>query len=175
MRYEDPRDIVNDTKLVNNEAVKLFLRYHQVDVAGRYEKIIEVETYDVILEEQLTKLQLMLLEEMHRREIVIETLPTSNVVIGNHHDFSTYHLYNWYQWKKQGKPLPPIVVGTDDIGIFVTNIFNEYCNIFCQFVYEKDMNADDVMAFVKELDDNARLYGFESGDVCYRRLMRKTT
>lgn len=161
MRYEDPRDIVNDAKQENNEAEKLYLRYHQADVAGRYDKIIEVETYDLIQEEQLSKLQLMLLEEMHRREIVIETLPTSNVVIGNHHDFSTYHLYNWYQWKKQGKPLPPIVIGTDDIGIFATNIYNEYCNIFCQFVYCKDMNADEVSEFIKELDENARLYGFE--------------
>ena len=41
-------------------------------------------------------------------------------IIGNHHDYSTYYLYNWYKWKKEGKALPPIVVGTDDTGIFAT-------------------------------------------------------
>ena len=156
-RYIDPRVILNENDAVSN----LYLLYHQAEVAERYEKIIEVDTYDLILEEQLAQMQLMLLEEMHRREIVIETLPTSNVVIGNHHDYSTYHLYNWYNWKKQGEPLPPIVVGTDDVGIFATNIFNEYCNIFCQFVYEKGMNADEVTTFIKELENNARLYAFD--------------
>lgn len=156
-RYIDPRTILNGKDVVSN----LYLLYHQSEVAERYGKIIEVETYDVIKEESLTQLQLLLLEEMHRREVVIETLPTSNVLIGNHHDYRTYHLYNWYNWKKQGYPLPPIVVGTDDVGIFATNIYNEYCNIFCQFVYEKGMNADEVTLFIKELENNARLYAFE--------------
>lgn len=156
-RYIDPRMVMNESDAVSN----LYLQYHQADVAERYEKIIEVDTYDVIQEEQLTKLQLMLLEEMHKREIVIETLPTSNVVIGNHHDYGTYHLYNWYNWKKQGNPLPPIVVGSDDVGIFATNIYNEYCNIFCQFVYGKGMNSDEVMAFINELENNSQLYAFQ--------------
>jgi adenosine deaminase len=102
-----------------------------------------------------------LLKYLHDKEIVIETLPTSNVIIGHHHDYGTYHLYNWYRWKKEGKPLPPIVVGTDDTGIFATNIYNEYCNIFCQMVYGKGMNADEATAFIRELDRNARLYAFE--------------
>lgn len=155
-RYLDPRTILKE----NDEVSSLFLLYHQAKVVERYEKIIEVETYDVIQEEQLIQMQLLLLEEMHRREIVIETLPTSNVVIGNHHDYNTYHLFNWYNWKKKGESLPPIVVGTDDVGIFATNIFNEYCNIFCQFVYGKGMNADEVYTFIKELENNARLYAF---------------
>ena len=62
---------------------------------------------------------------MHHRQIVIETLPTSNVVIGHHHSFSTYHLYNWYKWSKEGEKIPAIVVGTDDAGIFATNIFSD--------------------------------------------------
>lgn len=160
MRKEDPREMVGKALLDNDPVMSLYLRYHCKEVSEVYDQIIEIDTYDVLREEQLTKLQLLLLEEMHRREIVIETLPTSNVVIGNHHDFSTYHLFNWYQWKKQGKALPPIVVGTDDVGIFATNIYNEYCNIFCQFVYGKGMNMDEVNAFVKELEDNARLYAF---------------
>lgn len=159
MRYMNPSDVVYAT---DNEPVKmLFTYYHKKEIAARYDEIEEIDTYDVLGEEQLTELQLMLLAEMHRREIVIETLPTSNVVIGSHHNFNTYHLYNWYLWKKAGKPLPPIVVGTDDIGIFATNIYNEYCNIFCQFVYGKGMNTDEVTLFLKELDMNAKLYAFD--------------
>lgn len=129
-------------------------------MADRYDEIIEIDTYDILGEEHLTMLQLLLLKELHRREIVIETLPTSNVIIGNHHDYSTYHLYNWYLWKKENHPLPPIVVGTDDVGIFATNIFNEYSNIYCQFLYDKGLNSNEIIDFLKELNDNAKHYAF---------------
>lgn len=160
MRKEDPQMFFEDMERQNEDAVKLYQRYHSRAVSRRYNEIIEIDSYDVLGEEQLTCLQLLLLEEMHRREIVIETLPTSNVMIGNYHDYNTYHLYDWYRWKKQGKSLPPIVVGTDDSGIFATNIYNEFCHIFCQFVYGKGMNVDETMAFIRELDENARMYAF---------------
>lgn len=157
-RDKDPREIINSNEdLPEKELIRM---YHQYDVSKRYDEIIEIDTYDILGEKELTQLQLMLLEEMHQREIVIETLPTSNVFIGNHHDYSTYHIYNWYKWKKEGKPLPPIVVGTDDVGIFATNIYNEYCNIFCQFVYDKKINTDEATAFIKELEMNSSLYAF---------------
>lgn len=159
-RYKDPEKLlpIKDDDLKQEQ--RLFLNYHRKEIADRYDKIIEIDTFDVLGEKELKALQLTLLKEMHKREIVIETLPTSNVIIGNHHDFTTYHLFNWYLWKKQGYPLPPIVVGTDDTGIFATNIYNEYCNIYCQFLYEKDLNSNEIMAFLKELNANARHYGF---------------
>ena len=161
-RYRDPAEVIVEGKFTGDgdTALDLFLRYHRKDVVERYNKIVEVDTLDVLNEQQLTAMQLLVLKEMHQREIVIETLPTSNVIIGNHHDFSTYHIYNWFKWKKDGQPLPPIVVGTDDIGIFATNIYNEYCNIYCQFLYKKERNSDEIITFLKELNDNARHYAF---------------
>ena len=161
-RFHDPAVVMDDTKPCDDmgEEKELFLLYHRKDVAERYDEIIEIDTYDVLGEEQLTQLQLLLLKEMQQREIVIETLPTSNVIIGNHHDYSSYHLYNWYKWKKEGKALPPIVVGTDDTGIFATNIYNEYCNIYCQFLYYKGENTNDIMNFLRELNINASHYAF---------------
>ena len=159
-RYHDPKELMAMKEDDLKQEQKLFLKYHSKEIADRYDKIIEIDTYDVLGEKELTALQLILLKEMHKREIVIETLPTSNVIIGNHHDFKTYHLYNWYLWKKQGYSLPPIVIGTDDTGIFATNIYNEYCNIYCQFLYEKGLNSNEIMTFLKELDANARHYAF---------------
>ena len=162
VRFKDPRDVIAKEKADGGgqTSFDVFIRYHQKEVVERYNKIIEVGIFDALSSSQLTVLQLLLLQEMHDREIVIETMPTSNVVIGNHHDFSTYHLYTWYLWKKQGYPLPPIVVGTDDIGIFATNIYNEYCNIYCQFLYNKGLNSEEVVTFLRELDTNARDYSF---------------
>lgn len=97
---------------------------------------------------------------MHDKEIVIETLPTSNVIIGVHRAYDTYHLFNWKKWSQEGHPIPPIVVGTDDTGIFATNIYNEYCNIFCQFMYKKKLNANEIVRYLKELHYNSQLYSF---------------
>jgi len=163
-RYRNPQKILDgyETDGFNpSEKEKLFLSYHSKTVAERYNAIIEIDSLELFNEQHLTKLQQIVLGIMHDREIVIETLPTSNVIIGNHHSFSTYHLITWYEWKRQGLPIPPIVVGTDDVGIFATNIYNEYCNIYCQMMYDKRMNAEDIMAFIRELDANARLYAFK--------------
>ncbi|WP_278626327.1 hypothetical protein [Parabacteroides gordonii] len=138
----------------------LFLHYHCLATSERYNRIIKIETEDIFDRNALTKMQLIILKYLHTNEIVIETLPTSNVIIGHHHGFETYHLYNWCKWRKEGHPIPPIVVGTDDAGIFATNIYNEYCNIYCQLVYTQQMNLNDAINFIKELDYNSELYKF---------------
>lgn len=161
IRYEDPESFLNGKKTLSWKE-KLFLRYHEREVVDKYNAIEPVETYELLGEEDLQLLQLALLAFLHEREIVIETLPTSNVIIGHHRSFDTYHLYNWWRWKSEGHPVPPIVVGTDDTGIFATNIYNEYCNIYCQLLYGKKMNSTEIMRFIEELDYNARLYQFQN-------------
>jgi len=66
---------------------------------------------------------------MHSKEIVIETLPSSNISIGPYKTIDSYHLWNWLQWECDGKCIPPLVVGTDDPGIFPIIIFSEYARI----------------------------------------------
>lgn len=161
-RSKDPEEVLMEPTFNANQVTPdyLFMRYQSLEVSARYDKIICISTYEMLGENELTLLQKKLLEFMHQKEIVIETLPTSNVMIGNHRKYATYHLHTWYNWKKEGLPLPPIVIGSDDTGIFATNIYNEYCNIYCQFLYEKKMNAEEIMSFIHELDENSRLYAF---------------
>lgn len=162
-RYRDPEQVFSKSidVLKDNNLDTLFARYHSKEVSVRYNEIIRINTLELFGEKELTLLQKALLAFMHQKEIVIETLPTSNVMIGNHREYATYHLHSWYQWKKEGLPLPPIVIGSDDAGIFATNIYNEYCNIYCQFFYENKMNAEEIISFIRELDDNSQLYAFK--------------
>ncbi len=139
---------------VSDKALEVFARYHDQQYRVAYNKIISVDPFHIMKPEDITVLQLALLGQMNRREIVIETLPTSNVRIGIHQDFSTYHLYNWIKWREEGKSIPPIVVGSDDTGIFATNIY-------CALLYHHCLPHAQVMGIIKKLDEDSRIYRFE--------------
>ncbi|MDI3321411.1 hypothetical protein [Pinibacter soli] len=160
--YPIKKGFIGDRKNVGqNTAWTIYERYHDEKFRKDYNKIIEVLPFEILKPEQIEMLQLALLKEMNQREIVIETLPTSNVRIGFHKDFSTYHLYNWIKWRQEGKSIPPIVVGSDDTGIFATNIYNEYANIYCALLNHHHMPHAQVMEVIKKLDEDSRIYRFE--------------
>lgn len=56
------------------------------------------------------------------RRIALETLPTSNVRIGIYKNHTEHHLRKWLD---EGLD---VVIGSDDAGIFATNIYNEYAH-----------------------------------------------
>ena len=159
-RKNDPEDIYRKNKDLS-ETTELFWKYHTYEVAKRYNEIIEIESYEPFGEEELELLQQLVLRYMHEKEIVIEMMPTSNVLISHYHDFSTYHFSKWLKWQREGLPVPAIVLGTDDTGVFATNIYNEYCNIFCHLVYHDKMNTYDALKVLEQIDYNSRVYSFK--------------
>lgn len=158
MRNTDPFTLFKD---MPSRTEQICLYYHSKEGRERGKEIIMVDAYDIFGEEELVCLQKLLLRVMHQKQIVIETLPTSNVIIGHHHSFSTYHLYNWYRWSKDGEKIPAIVVGTDDAGIFATNIYNEYCHIYCMLVFDKGLSPYEAMDYIERLVHNAKVYAFK--------------
>ena len=143
-----------------DERVTMLRQYHCPDFRKRYNEIIEVNVTEIFSSSDIEELQLMLLRYLNEKEIIIETLPTSNVRIGHHHTYDTYHLWNWIKWENEGNPIPPIVVGTDDPGIFATNIYNEYSNIYCKLVYVHHMSRNQAMNVIEKLEKNAQIYRF---------------
>ena len=157
MRNQDPRNIEygGDKKKKN-----YFEKYNDKIIRKKYNEPIEINVSDDFKVAQLTMLQQAILRLMHRKEIVIETLPTSNFRIGYHKSLDSYQLFTWLQWKKEELPIPPIVLGTDDPGIFATNIYNEYALIYCYLVHEKGLFRNDVMDFIRDIDKNSKIYSF---------------
>jgi len=154
--------LVNDRKTMEKDrSWQALYAYHNHDYRKAYESMIRVSLFEIFSPQELETLQLSLLAYMNQHEIIIETLPTSNVRIGFHRDFSSYHLLNWTAWQKEGKSIPPIVVGTDDTGIFATNIYNEYANIYCCLLKEKKLSHLEVMAIIRQIDEDSRVYRFE--------------
>ena len=141
-----------------NPVYSAMRKYHDRKHRNKYNKIITIKLNDIAAAD-IQLLQLALLKIMHEKEIVIETLPTSNVRIGHYNTYKNYHLWNWLRWEEEGYSIPPIVVGSDDTGIFATNIYNEYANIYCCFV-GKGMLHTKVMAYIERLDKNGSIYKF---------------
>ena len=157
-RQEDIIEIYDKGEL---SKCPLLEQYHDKECIERYEKQIIIDTYEILDRTAIKEVQLAILQLMHKKEIVIETLPTSNIYIGNHHSYTTYHLVNWIKWAKEGNPIPPIVLGTDDAGIFATNIYNEYCHIYTLLVHEYNFSTNEALEIIKRINYNADIYSFK--------------
>ena len=158
-RQEDILELADSGELNNIKALK---RYHQKEYVEKYKKEIKVKIFEILDENALREVQLAILKIMHHKEIAIETLPTSNIFIGYHNSFNSYHLVNWIRWEKEGKPIPPIVLGTDDAGIFATNIYNEYCHIYTLLVYEYDFCINEAFEIIRKINRDANYYIFNN-------------
>lgn len=157
MRNQNPRNIKYNG---DKKKKDYFEKYNNKIIRKKYNEPVEINVTDDFKVTQLTMLQRAILRLMQRKEIVIETLPTSNLRIGYHKSLENYQLFNWLQWKDEGYSIPPIVIGTDDPGVFATNIYNEYALIYCYLVYEKGLSRNEVMDYIREIDENSKTYSF---------------
>lgn len=160
-KHEYKSDLDSYNSHTDESAKQIFQAYHLKGYRDRMDEIIEIDACEFFDVEELEILQQAILKYLHEKEIVIETLPTSNVRISYHRDFSTYHLGTWLRWENEGLPIPPIVVGSDDTGIFATNIYNEYGNIYYYLVNYLKYSHSKAMITLKTFEDNARVYRFE--------------
>lgn len=139
----------------------LYLHYHSVKQSRRrYDEYIEVDNSEAYVNiELLTALQDVVLKKIVKKGIVIETLPTSNYRISQYSDFSEYHIERWTDEGKDYNPL--LVIGTDDPGIFSTNIFNEYSRVF---LYWKAKNYSEgaIMRKIRDIHQNSKIYSFHA-------------
>ncbi len=118
------------------KAYRLFLSRHGlVDrQVGQYqrgqEKIVIEGGSDVLDGGLLHQLQLGILNELWQRRIAIETLPTSNIRISTHNTYDTHHSKNWVHCHQETGGVPvSFVIGSDDPGIFATNLRLEYAHM----------------------------------------------
>lgn len=147
----------------DTRAFAIFKRYHRHDVIKESRRLIEVGTDewpDPFTAEALIALQERVMSHIQMRRLVIETLPTSNVRIHIYKDFDEHHLFRWLGLT--GSPLPrvPIVVGTDDPGIFATCIRNEYIHVLRELDKLSKANANQSEGILQVLIDNGKTWRF---------------
>ena len=137
---------------------EIIRKYHEPSSRKNYNvmTLVDFELIDIAL---IKKIQSKLANILKKKNIIIETLPTSNVRIGIYKTHTEHHIKNWMK-KSLFRKNMNIVVGSDDTGIFATNIYNEYANIYCNLIANKAMSHNEAMRVIEKLDQNSKTYKF---------------
>ncbi|MCJ9428067.1 hypothetical protein [Kordiimonas marina] len=113
----------------------------------------------------LVKMQQVVLQEVCRRKVVIETMLSSNVSISFYRGYGEHHLRRWLGLDPTFKdePRPTIILASDDPGIFATNIRNEYAHALRLLHKACDVKVGDAEKTLIDLMKNSETYSFREG------------
>jgi hypothetical protein len=110
-------------------------------------------------------------KEIFNRRVIIETLPTSNIRISFYEHIRQHHVFRWLklpQYTKEGDSNLLVCLGSDDPGIFATDMRNEFYHLFMVMTHELGLSDTEAMHYLKCLNENGRVYRFDydhfSGD-----------
>jgi len=151
--------LLQDAKLQNQKAFDIFTMYHESNCIKEYSKIIKVSTSSVIPINIIRELQIKMIELLNEKNIAIESLPTSNLRISFYKEYSEHHIKRWLGLNNKNDPIPSVVLGSDDPGIFATNLKNEYCHVF-QMI-EKDYGKKEAENCLEYLRKNSIKFAFK--------------
>ena len=153
---------------------KIFRAYHSGKTIEESKKLIEVKTDDIFDENILRTFQDTVINELNNKRISVEALPTSNLRISHYKNYGEHHIFRWLGIDKdynyadnsnasmhtsEYNPKPIVCLGSDDPGIFSTNVRNEFSHIFCSLI-EKGMDRKRALGLLREIAENNRIYGF---------------
>lgn len=151
-------DIHKEKKRLSTHVIDLMRLYHNAECREKYDsKCIYREGCEKTLGVGcIEKLQSVLLDYIIKRGIVIETLPTSNVRIGIYNSYEELHLKDWLI----NHPELRIIVGSDDPGVFATNIYNEYAHIYN--ILERSTEENECQSIIRRLHEDSLKLAFHS-------------
>lgn len=153
---------LEDFKQLDETVQELYELYHTGECIERYNKMIQIEPDQApFTEEVLRDLQNMMIQHVNDKNIALETLPTSNVRISYYKRYDEHHLWRWLGIDNynESDPKPTVVVGSDDTGIFMTNLRNEYAHIYQTL--SKLKNQQVALNVVEELNRNSKAFTFQ--------------
>ncbi len=107
--------------------------------------------------EKYIKLQKYMKDKVNKKGIIVETNPTSNLLIGDFTTFKDYHITNLSSPKKEDVI---ITINTDDPVIFNTRINNEYALIYDILMKEGKYSGKEVINWLDKVRDNGIQYSF---------------
>ncbi|WP_417783837.1 hypothetical protein [Terasakiella pusilla] len=157
----------------NTKLKELYQLYHGAKddnkILQAYEEKIEIDIRSNVLEQAIDEivyrtLQAEVLKIVRAKDITLETLPTSNLRISWYKDYQEHHIFTWLGLNKVVNDLDmgaTVCVGSDDPGIFATNLRNEYAHL--QITLENlGFDAEKIHSILHGLVRNGKIFRFES-------------
>lgn len=158
-------ELIVNKKIRDEVLVLLYKRWFSPEIIINYEKkeefFLSLISFDILLSAQQFVQSLV-----KDRSIVIEVLPTSNVRISHYNSIKEHHIFRWISvpsTKFNGDCCMTISLGSDDPGIFVTDMRNEFYHLFSTLVTEFKYSERQALSEIAKINENGRIYGF-NGD-----------
>jgi hypothetical protein len=130
------------------------------------EELIEVQLSDTSVK-LIIQLQQSVQKIISERHVVIESLPTSNVRISHYKSINEHHIFRWLGLEGrsiEGDSNMLITLGSDDPGIFATDMRNEVYHIFSTLRHEFNLDPHAALSYIRRLNKNGRIYHFNYED-----------
>jgi hypothetical protein len=153
-------DEIEKVKKYNPAVFEMFEMYHIGEYIAKYKKLIQIKPDEIFDVDLLKKLQNMMIEMLNKRNIAIESLPTSNLRISYYKNYNEHHIQRWLGLKDKSDPMPMFVLGSDDTGVFATNLRNEYCHVFQAL--ESKYGRNVAIEQIGKLQQNSKVYSFSA-------------
>lgn len=153
---------VHLTATANPKAFEVYWRWQSdKDLWKKSEELIEVQS-DFLQASHYLLLQQALMHEVADRGVVIETLPSSNLRISQYKHFSEHHALRWVKAPSVAQTNDPdilVSLGSDDPGIFSTDIETEFHHLFFALKHS-GLNEVDALQRVAKINERGRIYRF---------------
>lgn len=159
--FEYEKQLVHKAYLQETtEVMELLVNWHSnPDTWKESERRIEVPT-DYFTLDELTSLQQLAMAKLVNKGIVVETLPTSNLRIGQYKEIGQHHSLRWLGMDAaEGDPPLQLVLGTDDPGVFSTDIKAEFYHLFAS-LHKRGLNRQQALEKLIRMDEAGNRYAF---------------
>lgn len=126
------------------------------------EKYIQVPAR-FLNEAELLAFQQAVQQQLVEQGVIIETLPTSNVRISQYQHIRQHHSLRWMGIpgrKVEGDAALLVSLGSDDPGIFATDMRSEFYHLYAVLRNEEGMRDVDALQAVANLNERGRIYRF---------------
>jgi len=147
----------------NTAAKRLYQEYHfDTRVKEEYDRLCDVDIEKgLFTAENLYHIQKLVLNKIAMKGVALEVLLTSNTAISFYRENKEHHLEKWLgdDLDEDGMLTPSIVVGSDDPGIFMTNIYIEYARI-ATYLEQKGYGYTERMHILEDLIKNGEYFKF---------------
>lgn len=164
----------------NRMALELFRQYHY-NHSAKYEGSKPIE-FEITKEyaNAVSEVQKIICHKVARLGIGIECNPSSNIFIGMEknyvkHPILRFNHYNLSSFKDEGIPEMFVSINTDDLGVFDTDLENEYALMLCALYQAEDEHGckkfplEEIYRWL----DNIRRMGIEQSFKLTDKIERK--